>query len=301
LYPAEQEHIVAASCAELLAVLSGGRHVVPIEMPRRTDVMAHGIWHEINDLYALRSALHAQDWAFFAQYADSARSFVPTRNSARVDALLAPGLVAAGRRDAARERAVELARLGQTINAPGPTIEALLVLCELDCDPGPAFEALILAVQHNLVLAQIDALELLAVTYATAGQPEQAARMRATAEMERAVRDYAFRWPTRTELLGAVDIDDDAAIIPLDRACELALRGRGRRARPTTGIDALTPTELEVARQVASGLTNAEVAQRLHIQPSTVKTHLEHIYRKLGVQRRGGLATALSAHPGDNN
>ena len=46
--------------------------------------------------------------------------------------------------------------------------------------------------------------------------------------------------------------------------------------------------------------SNAGVAKRLHIQPSTVKTHLEHIYRKLGVQRRGGLATALSAHVSDD-
>lgn len=57
------------------------------------------------------------------------------------------------------------------------------------------------------------------------------------------------------------------------------------RMRGTT-VDALTSREIEVLREVAQGNTNAEVAARLHISEATVKTHLLHIYSKLGVSDR---------------
>jgi LuxR family maltose regulon positive regulatory protein len=50
--------------------------------------------------------------------------------------------------------------------------------------------------------------------------------------------------------------------------------------------DALSDRELEVLGLVAMGLSNAEASRKLFIAPSTVKKHLEHIYGKLGVNRR---------------
>ncbi len=50
--------------------------------------------------------------------------------------------------------------------------------------------------------------------------------------------------------------------------------------------DALSERELEVLQLVALGLSNAEASRKLFIAPSTVKKHLEHIYGKLGVNRR---------------
>ncbi|MFT6291577.1 MAG: DNA-binding NarL/FixJ family response regulator [Ilumatobacter sp.] len=52
------------------------------------------------------------------------------------------------------------------------------------------------------------------------------------------------------------------------------------------GTGALSPREIEVLREVASGNTNAHIAERLHISQATVKTHLLHIYDKLGVSDR---------------
>jgi DNA-binding NarL/FixJ family response regulator len=52
----------------------------------------------------------------------------------------------------------------------------------------------------------------------------------------------------------------------------------------------LTPRELEIVRQVALGLRNAEVAERLAISEVTVKTHLNNIFQKLGVRGRTALA-----------
>lgn len=67
---------------------------------------------------------------------------------------------------------------------------------------------------------------------------------------------------------------------------------------------ALSQREIEVLREVASGHTNAEIAERLHISQATVKTHLLHIYDKLGVtDRAAAVARAyetriLSRHHG---
>ncbi|MFP2932777.1 response regulator [Pyxidicoccus sp. 3LG] len=46
---------------------------------------------------------------------------------------------------------------------------------------------------------------------------------------------------------------------------------------------ALTPLEFEVLRFVAKGLSNAEVGQVMTLERRTVRTHLSHIYRKMGV------------------
>jgi two-component system response regulator DegU len=45
----------------------------------------------------------------------------------------------------------------------------------------------------------------------------------------------------------------------------------------------LSPTEFEVLRFVAKGLSNAEVGQVMTLERRTVRTHLSHIYRKMGV------------------
>jgi DNA-binding CsgD family transcriptional regulator len=59
--------------------------------------------------------------------------------------------------------------------------------------------------------------------------------------------------------------------------------------------EGLTPTELEVVRHVADGLTNPEIAERMFIARSTVKTHLLHVYAKLGLRNRAELAAAAAA------
>ena len=55
---------------------------------------------------------------------------------------------------------------------------------------------------------------------------------------------------------------------------------------PRLAVVGLSPREAEVLALVSTGATNAEIAARLHVAPSTVKKHLDTIYRKLGVSRR---------------
>ena len=66
-------------------------------------------------------------------------------------------------------------------------------------------------------------------------------------------------------------------------------RVSGALATPRLSADvevSLTPRESEVLRQLAFGLTNKEIAQALTISYETVKEHVQHILRKLGVSDR---------------
>ena len=74
-------------------------------------------------------------------------------------------------------------------------------------------------------------------------------------------------------------------------AAQLVRRATGGNSRNIGGerIDArasLTPREAEILTLVAEGLSNPAIAARLFIGESTVKTHLLHVFEKLGVSDR---------------
>ena len=58
---------------------------------------------------------------------------------------------------------------------------------------------------------------------------------------------------------------------------------RDRRERPQT---VLSPREGEVLRFLADGLSAPQIARELHLSPSTIKTHLQRLYERLGVSDR---------------
>ena len=70
---------------------------------------------------------------------------------------------------------------------------------------------------------------------------------------------------------------------------ELAASGARLRKRDATTRDELTPQELQVALQVARGLTNREIARTLFLSPKTIEFHLTRIYRKLDLNARSEL------------
>jgi len=75
----------------------------------------------------------------------------------------------------------------------------------------------------------------------------------------------------------------------------LTMLGDANGAQKTTPTDepmalaiaaSISPREQEVLRLLSAGLSNREIAARFFISPGTVKSHLESIYRKLGVSSR---------------
>jgi len=88
--------------------------------------------------------------------------------------------------------------------------------------------------------------------------------------------------------LGRIKLDKpDLPIMILSR--EELRRVTGALATPRLTADVevpLTQRESEVLRQLAYGLTNKEIAIALHISYETVKEHVQHILRKIGVSDR---------------
>ena len=151
------------------------------------------------------------------------------------------------------------------------------------------------ASEHGYRILQIDALEGLALCAARAGSSEEAARLVGAAAQAREECGYRYRFPHVADLLPG---SAEGRQLTLDRAVALARRTRGERRRPTTGWEALTPTEIEVAVAVAEGRTNKQAAAHLFISLGTVKTHLRHIFDKLGIENRAQLAVAVTEHQG---
>jgi DNA-binding NarL/FixJ family response regulator len=62
-------------------------------------------------------------------------------------------------------------------------------------------------------------------------------------------------------------------------------------AKPVTGKPALTPRETAVLREVAAGRSDKEIASKLLLAGTTVKSHLRSVYKKLGIHNRAQAAT----------
>ncbi|MFI7642983.1 response regulator [Nonomuraea sp. NPDC049400] len=80
----------------------------------------------------------------------------------------------------------------------------------------------------------------------------------------------------------------DALLAPTitRRLVERFARRDEAKAAVHRDLSELTPRELEVLRLLATGLSNAELADRLSLSPTTVKTHVARILSKLGLRDR---------------
>lgn len=111
-------------------------------------------------------------------------------------------------------------------------------------------------------------------------------RKRLTAALDRAQEcRHSERWQTAWK---------QGQALASAEAVAYARRGRGPRDRPQTGFDSLTPTERQIAKLAADGLTNPQIAAQLFIARGTVKMHLANIYRKLQVGNRVELTRRIA-------
>jgi DNA-binding CsgD family transcriptional regulator len=140
------------------------------------------------------------------------------------------------------------------------------------------------------------------ITYAVEGVSRKHARVTVEPSGEVRVVDLASRngtWLNGRRVEDASLRDgDELRIGPVG----LRLRYVGAHAQaPAAPATAASPDlplsarELEVARLVADGMTNAEIGARLHISPATVGRHLSNVYERLGIHSRAALAARLAS------
>lgn len=160
-------------------------------------------------------------------------------------------------------------------------------------------QALDAITEHRLLLELPAVLEALAQVAQGRRDAPLAARLLAAAAAFRADRSLAA-WPAQR-----AEVDVLAARVgpgghqPPDTVEEViawARRSRGRRVRPRHGWDSLTPTELTVARHAAAGSTNPQIALAMFVSQNTVKTHLAHVFDKLGITTRAELGGIAARH-----
>jgi non-specific serine/threonine protein kinase len=90
-----------------------------------------------------------------------------------------------------------------------------------------------------------------------------------------------------------IALSEDAAAAAWQRGLDMSVRAVLELATEGTGTafrSPLSDRELAVARLVARGLTDKEIARRMSISPRTVEVHLAHIRRKLQLRNRAGVA-----------
>ncbi|MGO9883623.1 MAG: response regulator [Solirubrobacteraceae bacterium] len=83
--------------------------------------------------------------------------------------------------------------------------------------------------------------------------------------------------------------DHQALLDPLVQSRLIAAAASARpRPAPTPASlpDELTPREAEVLKLIAAGLSNAEIASTLVVSEATVKTHINHVFSKIGARDR---------------
>jgi ATP/maltotriose-dependent transcriptional regulator MalT len=100
------------------------------------------------------------------------------------------------------------------------------------------------------------------------------------------------RTESRAQLRAAVEGFERLRAAPWAERARAELRATGETARkrdPST-LTQLTPQELQVARFVAEGLSNKEVAAQLFLSPRTIDAHLRNVFAKLGITSRTQLA-----------
>jgi ATP/maltotriose-dependent transcriptional regulator MalT len=188
-------------------------------------------------------------------------------------ALAAPLAAELGQRELAQRLCGELAELAQASGAGTATALAARVQGALTEDLDTLAEACDAAGRTADVLEHAESLTALG-----------------TLQLKRGLRDAA-----KETLREALAVADEAGALRLREVARKALVTAGGRPRRAAlrGVDALTPSELQVARLAAGGLSNRDISDTLFVALKTVEQHLARTYAKLGIPGRQQLAQAL--------
>jgi DNA-binding CsgD family transcriptional regulator len=215
-----------------------------------------------------------------------------------------------GNLDAARRCGEEALEVARGLGSGWMQANAECLLGRLALAAGEATEAeryihdaLGRLVAKGFAVAVPECLDVLATVAAAQESFEEAARLLGAAAAGRQ-RLGIVRFPPEPDFWASVEHTTRVALGPdsydtaftagaaltTDDAVAYVRRARGERKRPSHGWDSLTPTELDVVRHIAAGLTNRQIGEHMFISPGTVKAHLSHIFAKLDTPSRSHLA-----------
>ncbi|GAA1698276.1 LuxR family transcriptional regulator [Microbacterium sediminicola] len=282
----------------LLAV--GWEIEVAIEQERaeevRDRIIAEGVDGSVPDIGAASAMLisRARLWAELGEWdrlrADTEEVAVRSERAHYISAsstpwrsLSVPSLLAAGRRAYAEELVHEELTHAERFGSPRAIGVALRALATCRPDPESAIADLVRATE---VLSDADAELVLAGAQIDLATHAGSGSVRHRQSQLRDAMERAYRCGSEREV----------------RRAMRALRDTGARPRRPvrSGPDALTPQELQVARLASGGMGNREIAEALFVTRRTVELHLTNVYRKLHIDGRSQLESALvlgrSAH-----
>ncbi|MBF8192697.1 response regulator transcription factor [Nonomuraea sp. K274] len=106
---------------------------------------------------------------------------------------------------------------------------------------------------------------------------------------------FLIKSATATELLAAIRVvaSGEALLAPtVTRRLITEFVRRPERAPAVRALDGVTPREREVLTLIGGGMSNAEIAEHLHLTVGTVKTHIGHLLTKLNARDRAQLVIA---------
>ena len=126
------------------------------------------------------------------------------------------------------------------------------------------------------------------------------------AAVDAGCRGFLPQDATLNEISTAIDtIASGGAVVPPlllgSLLRHLVERRRQSRERATELLSSLTNKEREVFRLAAAGARKEEIGERLFISPGTARTHLQRVYKKLGVHSHAELVALAAGLDADND
>jgi two-component system response regulator DevR len=140
----------------------------------------------------------------------------------------------------------------------------------------------------RLVASHPDIAVLIVSTYADEHLVDECINAGAKGYVVKDIGRFTLKESIRAVHSGGGAVSPSVAAKVLDR-----LRSHEHAPAPERQMP-LSATQLEIVRLISSGLSNREIAARVHLSENTIKSHVQEVFRKLGVDNRVEAAVRAS-------
>ena len=141
---------------------------------------------------------------------------------------------------------------------------------------------------HRLVGSHPEVAVLIVSTYADEHLVEECIKAGAKGYVIKDIKQFSLKESIRAVHAGG------GAVSPSVAAKVLARLRSPQQASTEERPVPLSDTQLEIVRLISSGLSNREIAARVHLSENTIKSHVQEVFRKLGVDNRVEAAVRAS-------